>query len=82
MLPLTESHCKLFAHEERCELFLSASEHHHHLLAEVLDEGTFGKWLRHIAHLITGLLGEHCAGAGKDSNTNEHGELGHRDVWL
>ena len=24
---------------------------------------------------MTGLLGEHCAGAGKDSNTNEHGDI-------
>ena len=65
---------ELLAHENPGEKILCSGEHHR-LLAEVLQEGTLGEELRHIAHLMAGLLGEAFTGAGKDSGAHEHGHI-------
>lgn len=68
-------HGKFLAHEDLCEQFVSASEHHR-LLLEVLDMSTLGEELRHIAHLMAGHLGEAFTGSGKDGGAHEHGHIG------
>lgn len=68
-------HGELLAHEDLGEQLVCASEHHR-LLAEVLQEGSFGQKLGHIAHLMAGLAGENLAGARQDGGAYEHGHIG------
>ena len=68
-------HGELLTHKNLGEQFLCAGEHHR-LLAEVFKESTLGEELRHIAHLMAGLLGEAFTGTGKDGGTHEHGHIG------
>lgn len=68
-------HGELLAHENLGEQFMRTCEYHR-LLAEVLQEGALGEELGHIAYLMTGLLGEHCAGAREDSGAHKHGHIG------
>lgn len=73
---LQRSHyCKLLTHENLGEQVLCSGEDHG-LLAEVLQEGTLGQELGHIAHLMAGLLGEALTGAGEDGGAHEHGHIG------
>lgn len=68
-------HGELLAHENLGEQILCSGKHHG-LLAEVLEEGTLGEELWHIAHLMAGLLGEALTGAGEDGGAHEHGHIG------
>jgi len=67
-------HGKLLTHKNLGEQVLCAGEDHR-LLAEVLEEGTLGEELRHIADLMAGLLGEALTGAGKDGGAHEYGHI-------
>ena len=67
-------HSKLLTYENLGEQVLCSSEDHR-LLAEVLQEGTLGEELGHIAHLMAGLLGEALTGAGEDGGAHEHGHI-------
>ena len=67
-------HGELLTHKNLGEQFLCAGEHHR-LLAEVFKESTLGKELRHIAHLMAGLLGETFTGAGEDGGAHEYGHI-------
>ena len=67
-------HGEFLAHEDLGEQVLCSGEDHG-LLAEVLDEGALGKELRHIAHLMAGLLGEALTGAGQNGGAHEHGHV-------
>ncbi len=64
-------HCELLTHEDLGEQVLCSGEDHG-LLAEVLDEGALGEELRHIAHLMAGLLGEALTGAWENGCTYKH----------
>ena len=64
-------HRKLFTNEDLGEEFLCSGEHHC-LLAEVLNEGSLGQELRHIAHLMAGLLGKHLTCTRKNGGTNKY----------
>ena len=66
---------KLLAHKNLGEQVLCSSENHC-LLSEILNEGALGQELWHIAHLVTGLLGEALTGARKDGGAHEHGHIG------
>ena len=65
---------KLFAYENLGKQVLCSGEHHR-LLAEVLNEGALGQELWHIAHLVTGLLGEALTGAWENGSTNKYGYI-------
>ena len=67
-------HGEFFSHEDLSEQILCTGEDHR-LLAEVLDEGALGEELRHIAYLMTGLLGETLTGAGEDGGAHEYGHI-------
>ena len=67
-------HGELLTHEDLGEEVVCAGENHR-LLLEVLDEGALGQELRHIAHLVAGLLGEAVAGARQDGGAHEDGHV-------
>lgn len=66
---------ELFTHKNLGEQLVGTCEDHG-LLAEILDEGTLGEELRHIAHLVAGLLGEALTGTRKDGRAHEYGHIG------
>ena len=68
-------HGEFLTHENLGKQVLCAGEDHG-LLAEVLDEGALSEELRHIAHLMTGLLGEAFTGTGEDGGAHEYGYIG------
>lgn len=68
-------HGEFLTYENLGEQVLCTGEDHG-LLAEVLDESALGEELRHIAHLMAGLLGEAFTGARKDGGAHEHGHIG------
>ena len=68
-------HGELLADEDLGEQVVSTGEDHR-LFLEVLDVGTLGEELRHVADLVAGLAGEHLAGAGEDGGADEDGHVG------
>ena len=79
---------KFLADEDLGEELLGTGEDHG-LFVEVLDEGTLGEELGHIADLVSGLFGEAGTGTGENSGTYENryvgqvlDELGHEGQVL
>ena len=66
---------ELLTDENLGEQFMCSGEDHG-LLLEVLDMGTLGEELGHIAHLVAGLTRKHLAGAGEDGGAHEHRHIG------
>ena len=66
---------ELLTDENLGEQFMCSGEDHG-LLLEVLDMGTLGEELGHIAHLMAGLLGESIAGAREDGGADKHRHIG------
>ena len=66
---------ELLADEDAGEQVVGSGEDHG-LLLEVFDMGTLSQEFGHIAHLVTGLLGEPIAGAGEDGGAHEDGHIG------
>ena len=64
-------HGELLADKDLGEQLMRTGEHHG-LLLEVLDEGTLGEELGHIAHLMACLARKHLAGTWEDGGSDEH----------
>ena len=67
--------CEFLAHKDLGEQFLCASKDHG-LFVEILDERALGKELRHVADVVSCLLGETLACARKNSSADKNRNIG------